>query len=571
MIKVFIFVNRSARIGSDLTADAVLFEYPRLSGRGLTGENILTKYSIDRYKKNTTMKKVKKLSTIFWILGIPLSFTVTATADNRNNPGAVTEEPAYSTIAEPITDVPAFPGAEGGGMYTTGGRGGRVLIVDKLTDDGSPGTLRWAIDQNYPRIIIFKVSGTITLTGNLEIEAGNVTLAGQSAPGDGICVRNFPTSIKGDNVIIRFMHFRLGDQGRYVNNKGERIPVQDDALGGHNHRNIIIDHCSMSWSTDECASFYDNTDFTLQWCILAESLNASVHTKGAHGYGGIWGGQNASFHHNLLACHNSRNPRMCGTRYTESDPDELVDFRNNVIFNWGMNSGYAGEGGRYNFVNNYYRPGPASGIPDRIFQPWPDDGTNKQPRGVYGTFYVAGNYMTNPDGTPNTIVNKDNWKGIHPSPSFVSIPGFGIAWIKSPAEYPMPVGHVTTYSAQTAFEQVTSYAGACRKRDAVDNRIIGYVATAGTVSFPYTGSRGSKNGLIDTPEDAGGYPVYRSPPYPEDNNGLPDAWAAAKKLDPAKASSVYGRDLDPNGQYTNLEVYLNELVRDIVDNQSKLR
>lgn len=515
------------------------------------------------------MKWFKNLTAALLVSGIPLTFTATAASDRNASDSAVTRELSYSATAEPITDVQAFPGAEGGGMYTTGGRGGRVLIVDKLTDDGSPGTLRWAIDQNYPRIILFKVSGTITLAGNLDIEHDNVTLAGQSAPGDGICVRNFPTVIKADNVIIRFMHFRLGEEGRSLNKNGEPVPVEDDALGGKNHRNIIIDHCSTSWCTDECISFYDNTDFTLQWCILSESLNVSVHTKGVHGYGGIWGGQNASFHHNLLACHNSRNPRMCGTRYTESDPDELVDFRNNVIFNWGMNSGYAGEGGRYNFVNNYYRPGPASSIPDRIFQPWPDDGSNKQPAGVYGTFYVAGNYMTNPDGTPNRAISEDNWKGIHPSPSFASLPGFDIAWIKSPSEYPMPAGHVTTHSAQTAFERVKEYGGACLKRDVVDNRIIGYVSAEGTISFPYSGSRGSKNGMIDTPEDAGGYPVYRSLPYPEDNNGLPNAWAIRKKLDPTKASNVYGRDLDPNGQYTNLEVYLNELVQDIVDNQNK--
>src|SRR6187549_1210209 len=268
----------------------------------------------------------------------------------------------------------AFPGADGFGKYATGGRGGAVYIVSNLNDEG-PGSLREAVKKKGPRTILFSVSGTIELKSPLFINSGDVTIAGQSASGDGICLRDYPVSINADNVIIRFIRFRLGDVTK----------LQEDAFGGTKSKSrIIIDHCSMSWSTDECASFYRNKDFTLQWCIISESLNQSVHEKGEHGYGGIWGGEGASFHHNLLAHHTSRMPRFSGSNTTPNSPEELVDFRNNIIYNWQINNTYGGERGRYNVVNNYYKPGPST----KSKKPW-----ILNPSSPYGKFFVTGNCL----------------------------------------------------------------------------------------------------------------------------------------------------------------------------------
>ena len=210
---------------------------------------------------------------------------------------------------EVCAQVPAFPGAEGFGRFASGGRGGRVLAVTTLADDG-PGSFRAAVREKGPRTIVFRVSGTIRLDSELVVREGDLTVAGQTAPGDGVCLRNASFRLDADNVIVRHLRFRLGDERH----------AADDAFSANGTRrrmprNIIVDHCSMSWAVDECASFYDVADFTLQWCFITESLNRSAHPKGEHGFGGIWGGWRASFHHNLLAHHSSRNPRFHGSRY----------------------------------------------------------------------------------------------------------------------------------------------------------------------------------------------------------------------------------------------------------------
>ena len=439
--------------------------------------------------------------------------------------------------------VLAFPGAEGGGMYTVGGRGGKVYYVNTLEDNlqGSDntceGSLRWALSKEEPKTILFKVAGIISLDSELVINS-NTTIAGQSAPGDGICITRYPVKVRGDNVIVRFMRFRLGDEAG----------VEDDAFCGVRNKNVIIDHCSMSWSTDECASFYDNENFTMQWCILSESLAASVHRKGSHGYGAIWGGRKATYHHNLLAHHDSRNPRFCGTRYSDREDEELVDFRNNVIYNWGANSGYAGEGGRYNFVNNYYKPGKESSCKNRIFSPNADLGVNTQRKGVWGKFYLSGNYFPYDAKT-----SKDNTLGLQPYPDS-----------KDKTELlvvePFDVPYVNTDDAQTAYQKVLKYAGASYKRDKTDARIMKEVKN-GLTPVRASAGVGTIAGLIDSQKGVGGWETYsyKSKDVVVDTNidGIPDGWL--EKYYPNKKAT----DTNEEG-YTYLEVYLNSLVKHII-------
>lgn len=293
-----------------------------------------------------------------------------------------------------VMPVLAFPGAEGFGRYVTGGRNGKIIKVINLNDHG-PGSFRAAIESSGSRIIVFEVSGIIALEKGIQLLNPNVTINGQTAPGEGITITNYPVSVNANNVIIRFLRFRMGDAKQ----------VEADALGGFEHKDIIVDHCSMSWSTDECLSFYNNDNLTLQWCIIAESLRKSAHSKGAHGYGGIWGGRMASFHHNLMANHDSRNPRFGereGTAYALTD---LVDMRNNVFYNWGSNSAYGGEAMRINIVNNYYKPGPATKIKNRIFSI--DKYMKNSASPIYnqwGKFYISGNVIAG-----EKQATADNW------------------------------------------------------------------------------------------------------------------------------------------------------------------
>lgn len=450
-------------------------------------------------------------------------------------------------------ELPAFPGADGYGRYVTGGRGGKILHVTNLNDSGE-GSLRWAVTQSGTRTVVFDVSGTIELKSRLSIKNDNITIAGQTAPGDGICIKNYNVNVSANNVIVRYIRCRMGDE----------CAAEDDAMTGTNRTGVIIDHCTMSWSTDECASFYGNKEFTLQWCILSESLNASVHGKGSHGYGGIWGGEGATFHHNLLAHHKSRTPRLCGSRYTGRPDDERVDLRNNVFYNWGpTNGGYAGEGGSYNFVNNYYKPGPSTATKNslvhRIFSPNPDDGSNTNAAGVWGQFYVDGNYFdaTCPDLSSTALsniakVNANNRDGIHPTTT---------APANLHAYTPFEVATINQHTAATAYEKVLAHAGASYVRDGIDLRIITETATG---TYTYEGSNGSTKGIIDSQADTEGYLTYKQTARlrDTDNDGMPDAWERVNGLNPnsaADASTAY-----PNGGgYTAIEVYINSIVEHI--------
>ncbi|MDC2623050.1 pectate lyase [Bacteroides ovatus] len=449
--------------------------------------------------------------------------------------------------------VLAFPGADGAGKYTTGGAGGTVYTVTSLADDGSEGTLRWAISKKGPRTIVFAVSGIIELQKALKLSNGDVTIAGQTAPGDGICLKNYTFSIQADNVIVRFIRSRMGVD---IKQKG------DDAMNGTKaHQNIIIDHCSMSWCTDECATFYDNRNFTLQWCIISESLANSIHEKGAHGYGGIWGGQPATFHHNLLAHHTNRTPRLCGSRYTGRPEDEKVELFNNVIYNYGSDGAYAGEGGSYNFINNYYKPGPFSatkGSFKRLFTAYADDGKNNNKAGVHGVFYFKGNYMdpTCPKLTDKQKealykVNMDNSYGLVIKKDFatekevLSKKAFDIA------------GHTSLQPAKKAYKDVLEFAGASYRRDAIDQRIVDETLKG---TYTYEGSHGSTNGMIDQPSDVGGWPEYKSETalVDTDGDGIPDEWEKKHNLNPNDPSDGAKYTLSP--EYTNLEMYMNSLV-----------
>lgn len=463
--------------------------------------------------------------------------------------------------------IPGFPNAYGAGRYTTGGAGGTVYTVTSLQDDAKvKGTLRWALSQKGKRTIVFATGGIIELTKALDIKEGDVTIAGQTAPGGGICLKNYPVIVNADNVIVRFLRFRMGV---------DKITVAEaesgDTFWGKNRQNILIDHCSMSWSTDECASFYGNKNFTMQWCIISESLANSLHEKGGHGYGGIWGGEPATFHHNLIAHHSSRTPRLCGSRYTAKPDEEKVDLRNNVFYNWGpTNGGYAGEGGSYNFVNNYYKPGPStatkSSLVNRIFQPNADDGSNqKANEGVWGRFYLSGNYfddtcpaLTDKEKTAIAKVNADNWVGLQPNFKNYPYPGSDETSLRLSAEAAI-TDDVASYTetAKDAYESVLSHAGASLVRDAVDKRVVGTVRDG---NYTAEGSNGSKLGIIDRPADVGGWPAYAAgtPQADTDGDGIPDYWEKEKGLNPNDASDGAKYNLDK--QYTNLEVYLNSLV-----------
>lgn len=446
-------------------------------------------------------------------------------------------------------EILSFPGAEGFGRFTTGGRGGKVYFVTSLKDDYSEGTLRYALEQKGPKYIVFKTSGTIYLESPLKIKEGDVTIAGQTAPGAGITIANYETFVAADNVIIRYLRFRMGDQKKF----------EGDALGARFIKNLMIDHCSMSWSTDETVSIYANENTTLQWCIIAESLRSSFHQKGAHGYGGIAGGKWASFHHNIYAHHDSRNPRLGEYAGSKSALTDLTDFRNNVIYNWGHNSLYGGEGMNVNIINNYYKPGPATMTKQRIVAIDKNENPKTEIYNTWGKYYIHGNVV---EGSPETT--KDNWKeGVfnQMKPSYnLTEKDKNVIRIDQPHNIK---NNIITHSAHEAYEKTLQYGGASLTRDAVDLHILKDIKTR---SFTYTGSKGSTNGIIDSQEDVGGFPNLRQEqPLPDsDNDGMPDEWEIKHHLDP-KSANANGRDLDKN--YDNIEVYFNDIVSKITDKQ----
>lgn len=391
----------------------------------------------------------------------------------------------------------AFPGAEGFGKYTSGGRGGKVYIVTNLNDNG-PGSLREAVEASGPRIVVFEVDGTIHLESGLSIENDDITIAGQSAPGDGICLADYPLSVNANNVIVRYLRCRLGD----------KVARDSDGVGGgrYGQKNVILDHLSVSWSIDECLSIYKTENLTVQWCLVANSLSKSKHTKGSHGFGGIWGGYNATFHHNLLANHSSRNPRFSSVQGTKN-----VDYRNNVVYNWGFKAAYGGgQDGNINFVSNYYRPGPAT-TNHREFLAVSDDGTSR--------YYVSGNIV---EGEPD--INADNRLGVGGKNPDVAV-----------IDKPWPFEPIKTHDMDKLVDVVLKNAGCNFSRDSFDTQVIKQVRT-------HTAPWG-RNGIVDSPEDCGGYPVlkHKKPKADLDRNGIPDSW-----------EKIHGSDI---------EEYLNSLVR----------
>jgi hypothetical protein len=426
--------------------------------------------------------------------------------------------------------APAFPGAEGFGKFALGGRGGRVIAVTNLNDSG-PGSFRDACMAEGPRIVVFRVSGTIPLKSKFKIKNPYLTIAGQTAPGDGICIANREVTFDTHDLVVRYMRFRPGDTAGVIH----------DGFGGSGGSNVIIDHCSVSWSIDETLSINKTDNLTVQWCMATESLNDSIHKKGKHGYGGLWGGPGGSWHHNILADHASRNPRASGNEHSG-----LLDYRNNVVFNWGFQSAYGGELWPRNWINNYYKPGPATEekVKRRIF--YQTD--------ARGKMYADGNYIV---GYPEISAN--NWKG-----GMDFGPDGDATEATLRVNEPFVVAPVRTQSAEEAYELTLKNAGASLVRDSVDSRIIREIRT-GTAKYGRSFGGGGK-GIIDSQKDVGGWPELKSKPAPvdTDGDGMPDDWERTSGLDPKNpADGPMAKDV---GGYTNVERYLNSLVSPVYTN-----
>ena len=499
-----------------------------------------------------------------------------------------------AVIAIAQEQAPAFPGAEGHGRYVTGGRGKTVVHVTNLNDSGT-GSFRSAVSSSN-RIVVFDVGGIIELKSDLNIKA-NITILGQTAPYPGITLRYYTVRPNGNNIIMRFIRIRRGEE-KNVNDGA-------DATWARNLKGIILDHCSFSWSIDEIASFYDNRDFTMQWCTIGEALANPGHSKGEHSYGGIWGGKDASFHHNFLCHMQNRVPRFCGARYNWSGYDntkysnaiqaENVDFRNCVMYNWGNGNGcYGGTGGgNINIVNNYYKAGPATVNKTRVTQisVATDGNASDSPfMGYCARYYINGNYVTAASSPENY-----DWKGVIYDDGTSTINGeeycpdadhkygddvtyvkngSGVDCVKIKLDEPIATGEVTTHTAQTAYEKVLANVGASLYRDAVDER---YMQEAANGTTTYIGSATKTGdgktithlpGIIDFVKDQGEYlleSASRPADFDTDGDGIPNDWEVANGLNPNDKNdgNLYTLDTE-KGWYTNLEVYANSLVEDIM-------
>jgi hypothetical protein len=486
------------------------------------------------------------------------------------------------------TRVPAFPGAEGHGRYVTGGRGGKVVHVTNLNDSGT-GSFRAAVSGAEKKIVVFDVGGVIPLASDLTIGA-NTTVLGQTAPAPGITLRYYTLQYGGDNIVVRFIRSRRG-QEKDVNDGA-------DATWTRHHTGIILDHCSFSWSIDEVASFYDNNNFTMQWCTIGEALHNAGHGKGAHGYGGIWGGKLASFHHNLICHTGNRTPRFNGARYNwtgytnnklyseyrwaNAVQAENVDFRNCVIYNCG-NGCYGGPGGgQINMVNNYYKSGPA-GSTSYITQASVANSGSAEGYEIYWTmfsrYYIDGNRLNSTNNADWSYVRGDkgyySTGGVWYTPDPNHYYGDNVSYIThSGTDYvsmrlssPAPTGEVTTHTAVEAYNKVLGLAGASLDPDEVDLRYF-EEALAGTAT--YTGSVTGKKGRIDLVSDVDGYTEKnfgtgkRPTGFDTDGDGMPDAWETANGLNPNDSSDGSAYTLDTVKFYSNLEVYANSLVQDIM-------
>ena len=509
--------------------------------------HVIPLLSSDKRLMNKNLRKLLLLLTTL----LPLT-ACGGSDDNGNSPDSNTPKSATLKNYTPAR-VLAFPGADGGAStIATGGAERDVYIVTSLADDNQPGTLRAAISSGK-RTIVFAIAGKIDLQSRLNINKSDITIAGQSAPGDGITIAGYPVYISGSNIILRYLRFRMGDQNI---DKSNFDADDGDALGGKGGKNIIIDHCSVSWSTDECASFSRVENFTMQYCIISESLKLSGHSKGNHGYGGIWGGRNAAYHHNLLAHHDSRNPRF-DHEYVAHEYKGPINYVNNVVYNWGGNSTYGGETAsenelfHINMIGNYYKAGPntSNSSKNRLMQLSSICSNCNKYHGISSNVaYPAKLYLE------DNIVNGNNadWNNIvqdsKETRDTKSMAKLNSPWIEGLTTLNF------TESAVNAYNSVLSYAGASLMRDAVDERIVDDV----------------KNGtgkLIDTVNDTPGYPTLNAGTAitDTDKDGMPDEWEQ-EQMSVLGVTGIAISDFKPNAynlssKYTNLEVYMNSLVQ----------